>query len=379
MNWLITAVVLLFLVMIFHRRIRFIWRLFVIVGSTVPSPLQSLLSKVSRNATMESSHYSDGNKNDQPLRVYHPNGAPKCAAFILYPGASPTGEEHEAMNGLALALARGGFRVFLPRIPELREVLIREESIDHVIKVFEAVSEREDVEETRIAAVGMSFGGSLVVKACCDERMIAKPAVVLSYGSFFDFEKTLEFALTGDFSDGTHDYHLEPHEWGRVGFFHNFLHDVDGDFDFENVQSYLFTCVGAEEDGVLAAYNDLSRKDQKFVDKILKDSDLDAQKLAHETLAKVRTTIEPLSPISFLERIDFPLFLMHGANDTMVPFTETVMFDRALRERGKQVDTLISYLYAHSEVEGHSKGPIGFVKEAWRMGTFMSRILYRLI
>ena len=378
MKWMTITVVLL-LVIVFRRRLRFIWQLFVIVGSIVPSPLRTLLGKVSRAVTMESSSYRDGNDNNQPLRVYHPNIARKCAAFILYPGASPTGERHEAMNGLALALARGGFRVFLPRIPELMDVLIREESIDHVIKVFEAVSEREDVEGAKIAAVGMSFGGSLVVKACSDKRMIAKPAVVLSYGSFFDFEKTLKFALTGDFSDGTTDYHLEPHEWGRIGFFYNFLQHVDEDFDFENVQSYLLTCVGVDEDEIAAAYNKLPERDRRFVDKILKESDSAAQQLANETLAKVRPTIEPLSPRSFMDRIDFPLFLMHGANDTMVPFTETVMFDKALRERGKEVDTFISYLYAHSEVEGHSKGPVGFAKEAWKIGTFMSRILSRLI
>ncbi|MDP6836352.1 MAG: prolyl oligopeptidase family serine peptidase [Candidatus Marinimicrobia bacterium] len=379
MNWLITTVVLLFLVIVFHRRLRFIWRLFVIVGSTVPGPIKSLFNRVSRAVSMELSSYLDGDGNDQPLRIYHPATAGECAAFILYPGASPAGEEHEAVNELALALARGGFRVFLPRIPELKKVLIRQESINHIIRVYEAVSGRQDVDATRIAAVGMSFGGSLMVKACCDKRMIVKPAVVLSYGSFFDFEKTLEFVLTGNFSDGINDYHLEPHEWGRVGFFHNFIQYVDGDFDFNNVQSYLLTCAGAEEDKVLAAYSDLSRKDQRFVDKILKDSDLETQKLAQETLAKVRATIEPLSPRSFLDRIDFPLFLMHGANDTMVPFTETVMFDRALRERGKQVDTFISYLYAHSEVTEHSKGYIGFIREAWKIGVFMSRLLGKLV
>ena len=62
---------------------------------------------------------------------------------------------------------------------------------------------------------------------------------------------------------------------------------------------------------------------------------------------------------------------MHGANDSMVPFTESVL----MHEHIKNSELLISYLYEHKEI-ATNKG-IGFkLKELHRMAAFFSKLYY---
>ena len=45
--------------------------------------------------------------------------------IILYPGASPYAEEHPQLELLALALSQNGFKVYIPRIPPLKDLNIK--------------------------------------------------------------------------------------------------------------------------------------------------------------------------------------------------------------------------------------------------------------
>ncbi len=65
------------------------------------------------------------------------------------------------------------------------------------------------------------------------------------------------------------------------------------------------------------------------------------------SLSSDRAFLESVSPISRVDRIRAPLFVIHGANDPRVPVTEAESIVRALRERGVPVE------YLRFEDEGH--------------------------
>ena len=56
--------------------------------------------------------------------------------------------------------------------------------------------------------------------------------------------------------------------------------------------------------------------------------------------------LEYLSPEKWINKINNKVFIMHGANDSMVPFTESTY----LHEHLKDSTLLISFLYEHREI-----------------------------
>ncbi|WP_276255215.1 S9 family peptidase [Halomontanus rarus] len=66
------------------------------------------------------------------------------------------------------------------------------------------------------------------------------------------------------------------------------------------------------------------------------------------SLEENREYFERISPLNNLERIDTPVFIVHGKNDPRVPVSEAVNFAESLGKSGKTVDVKIL------EDEGHS-------------------------
>ena len=63
-----------------------------------------------------------------PVKIILPRNT-GTKVVILYPGASPTAEEHPKMDMLGRLLAQIGFIVYIPRIPPLKNLDISEINI----------------------------------------------------------------------------------------------------------------------------------------------------------------------------------------------------------------------------------------------------------
>ncbi|MBF89828.1 MAG: hypothetical protein CMG75_09310 [Candidatus Marinimicrobia bacterium] len=351
------------------------WKLLKIILLVVPTPLFPLIRLFSKRPKLENSFFTTTEGKKVPLKIYHPPNLDVAPAIILFPGASPAAENHEGVNLLAKALASSGVRAFLPRIPALKKVLIQSDSIEHMINAYLTVSDRKDIDSKKIVGCGVSFGGSLFIKACLDDRINGKPASIISYGSYFDFGDTLEFSITGKFSDGKKDFHLNPHDWGRTVFFYNYVRYVDEPFNMEKIEEYLYDQIINNGEKSKELWYSFSRKDKKFINTILYEKNEEAHRITKKTLMKIKPLVMSLSPSSFINKIDFPIYMMHGAQDNMIPYTETLKFARELKIRGNKVHSFISNLYSHSEIEHPKVRGINFISELFRMGKFISSML----
>lgn len=352
-----------------------LWKLLKIILLVVPTPLFPLIRLLSNKPKLENSFFTTTEGEKVPLRIYHPTNLDIAPAIILFPGASPAAEEHEGVNILGKAMASSGVRAFLPRIPALKKVLIQPDSVEHMVNAYMEVSDRKDVDSEKIVGCGVSFGGSLFVKACLDNRIKGKPASIVSYGSYFDFGDSLEFSITGKCSDGKKDYHLDPHDWGRMVFFYNYLKYVDEPCNMDKVHEYLFDQIINDGENSENLYRSFSGQDKDFVNMILYEKDEKALKVMKKTLERIKPIVMPLSPSNFIDKIDFPIYMMHGAKDNMIPFTETFKFANELKMRGKKVNSFISNLYSHSEIDRPKGRRINFISELFRMGKFINSML----
>ena len=101
--------------------------------------------------------YFGVNDSPTPLRIFKGPKAKKTT-FILFPGASPFAEEHPGMIGLATTIMNLGYNVFIPRIPPLKALNIKSENVEWFATAYAQILNRDDVDETSVAIVGISFG-----------------------------------------------------------------------------------------------------------------------------------------------------------------------------------------------------------------------------
>ncbi len=69
--------------------------------------------------------------------------------------------------------------------------------------------------------------------------------------------------------------------------------------------------------------------------------------------------LESISPINFIDRIEAPLMVIHGANDPRVPVQEAEQIVSTLRARGREVE------YLRYEDEGHGLAKAKNRADAW--------------
>ena len=82
-------------------------------------------------------------------------------------------------------------------------------------------------------------------------------------------------------------------------------------------------------------------------------------------------TLQDLSPKYWCHEIQQKVFIFHGANDSMVPFTESIQLAKSMPNS----ELLISYVYEHKEISTN-KGIYFKFKEFMRMLQFFSRFYY---
>ena len=86
-----------------------------------------------------------------------------------------------------------------------------------------------------------------------------------------------------------------------------------------------------------------------------------------EMIEKNKDLLNYLSPKNWAENINLKTFIMHGANDSMVPFTESTM----LASKIKNSELLISFLYEHREIS-NNRGILFKIKEILKMIHFFA-------
>ena len=125
---------------------------------------------------------------------------------------------------LGSVLANIGFNVFIPRIPLLKKLDISECKVDAFRNAYEQLIKRDDIKDSVITCMGVSYGGALLLKSSLQGPMVTTPPnSIITYGTIFDVETSLDFIMTGKLNIKGKEVFVKPHEWGVVVCFHNFL------------------------------------------------------------------------------------------------------------------------------------------------------------
>jgi dienelactone hydrolase len=296
---------------------------------------------------------------DLPARWYAPR-FPKRTPVLLVPGVHAAGIEEPRLVGVAKDLASVGTPVLTTELADLKQYAITARSTDMIEDAaLWLAHQRELAPHGRLGIIGISFAGGLSIVAAARAGLRDHVDFVMSFGGHGDLPRTLRYLCTGIQPDGSL---RPPHDYGVAIIL---LGVADRVVPAEQVSSL--------RDAILS-FLEASRLD--MVDKAKSQAEFARARSLASNLAEPSRTlmgyvndrdVRRLGPILLPHvsalggdpslspsRSNPPaaaVYLLHGADDNVIPAAESVLLARELRDRGITVHHLTTPLITHAEVD----------------------------
>lgn len=261
-----------------------------------------------------------------------------AGAMLLVFGVNNLGRNHPAIERVADGLARTGVAVLVPDSQTLLEGRLEVGEIDGVVRAFQLLAARPEVDPARIGMVGFSVGGSLALLAAGDPRISEQVRWVNAFGAFADAATYLAAVSAHAYRDPAGAaVPWTPTPLAREVYLRFLLDQVDDQRDRRMLE-------GAVADAVLGAVRPppdaslraaLETDAARSVHDLLTASSLDEAGAAVNALPDgALGFIAAISPARHLDGIRARVHVMHETEDHHVPFVESRALASALEAAG---------------------------------------------
>jgi dienelactone hydrolase len=313
-----------------------------------------------------------------PSRIYQPSRR-RGRVFLLVPGVHASGVEEPRLVGFARDLASMGHVVVTAGPPDLATYSITPTTTDAIEDAARWVAAQPELApDGRVGMMGISFSGGLSIVAAGRPALRDKVAGVLSLGGHGDLARTLRYLCTGEQPDGTV---RPPHDYGVVIIL---LSVADRVVPKDQVPAF--------KDAVLM-FLEASRLD--LVNRELSLATFKKASLIGDTLPEPSRTLMAAvnrRDVAMLGPLLLPhvgslgdaralspehapppaatVFLLHGADDNVIPAAESILLARAFEQRRLPARLLATPLITHAEVDRASS-----TMDIWRLVSFWKDVL----
>lgn len=312
-----------------------------------------------------------------PARVYRPVTS-LGRTVVLTPGVHADGFNEPRLVGLARHLAAHGLAAVTPDLPDLKRYQVTPATTDLIEDAARWVTGQPDLApDGRVGLIGISFGGGLSVVAAGRTALRRQVAFVLSFGGHGDFPRVLRYLCTGRLPDRSI---LPPHDYGVVLILLGAADRIVPADQVVRLRQGILTFLHASH---LDMY-DKARAREEFAR---------ARALADEMPEPARTLmryvntrdVKALGPILSPHVEGYggdpalspersappaaPVYLLHGADDNVIPAMESTLLARHLAGH-TTVHHLVSPLITHAEVDRRARA-----SDVWRLIAFWGRLL----
>lgn len=330
--------------------------------------------------------------------LYRPARADRpLPGWVTLHGLTYHGKEHASLRRLARALAAAGTAVLVPDLPEWRALRVAPGPTVETIKA--AVLELDDrgiTEPGRVGVVGFSFGATQALIAASDPSLEGHLAGIAAWGGYAELRAVVRFLFLGDHELDGRSYRRDPDPYGRWILAGNYLGLLEEYSDDDALPRALLGLareagrrsimswdpaldpVKAEVRARLApTHRDVFDLIAPPTDVVLTGEQRARLTALTERMLVAALAVDPLlDPAPYLPAVPVPVFLAHGKDDRLIPWTEMVRLQRAL-PAGRVVHSAITALFAHSTSERRRLHP-ALLLEAVRFVRLM-RAMLRLI
>jgi fermentation-respiration switch protein FrsA (DUF1100 family) len=283
--------------------------------------------------------------------LYLPGEGPPAAAIVLVPGAVPEGKDDQRLVKFAEGLARLQFAVLTPELRDYRELEIRTRQVTEVADAFRYLVNQPDLSRGGRAGIGaFSFGAGPAILAALEEDLRQRVRFIFAVGAYHDLRRTIRYFTTGYFETAGRAQHLEPSDYARLVFAYTALDHVSDPDDRATLKAMLDAKVASPGTDISGLASGLGPEGQS-VYRLLSNTDPDAvYELIDSLPQETRTLIDALTLTDkALRGLPARLILVHGKNDPLIPYSETLALREAVAPSEPRV-FLIERLLAHVDL-----------------------------
>ncbi|HXG88719.1 MAG TPA: hypothetical protein VNJ02_10315 [Vicinamibacterales bacterium] len=329
-------------------------------------------------------------------RMYRPASGSARRAVTLVPGVHMDGIREARLVGMAEDLAASGFAVLTVATPDLQRFQITPRSTDIIEDAAKWLASQQP--DGKIGMLGISFSGGLSIVAAGRPELRDKVNFVMSFGGHGDLPRVMRYLCSGnapampplgeatrDVAGAEHVSIKPPHDYGVAVVLLSLADRIVPADQVEPLRNGILIFLTASsldmidkpraeaEFGRARAFAAQLPEPSRTLMTHVNDRAVD--KLGPVLLPVVEAIHEPeavaaLSP----EQAPPPaadVFLLHGAEDNVIPSVETVLLTNHLRGK-TDVHAVLSGLITHAEVD-KSAAAI----EVWRLVGFWRSLMSR--
>lgn len=305
---------------------------------------------------LQATAVSEVSVGSQVATLYRPE-APSCGGLVLVHGLSRYGQAHPFFRRMGHALARTGFAVLAPDLPNLRAFQFGESDVAVVVS---AVKTLEVTTPGPLGILGFSFGAGPALLAAADPEIRDRVGLVGSFGGYWDLTRVITFITTGWYEEDGQWRHSQQQEYNRWKLLAALTPYVAEPGERRQLQQLV-------ELKLAHPRADMSREASRLRDEgkrllgLVENRERERVPMLMAALPPtVRNRIHRLSVASRIGEVRARLLIAHGSADDSIPYTESVRLARATPTLGRLVifDGLAHVLPSDS-------GWVQRVQQAW--------------
>ncbi len=329
-----------------------------------------VVARYGKHVVAERSMTVQTERGPVPARVYSPVDASAADApgVVLVHGVHHTGIDEPRLVRFAKTIAATGVVVMTPEIVELRDYHVDPRSIDTIGAAARALS--GEVHRGTVGVMGLSFGGGLSLLAAADPRFAPHIGFVVAVGAHDDLTRVSEFFATSHITDPDgNPQPVKAHEYGALVLVYSHIEDFFPKEDVAVAREALRLWLWEDRDAARARLPALGPIAREKMERLF-SAKIDS--IAEEMLTELHAHVDEaarVSPRGHMAGLRAPVFLLHGAGDTVIPASETLWLARDV-PAGLAKDVLVSPAIQHVELEGEPSAT-----DKWALVHFMADVL----
>jgi pimeloyl-ACP methyl ester carboxylesterase len=281
----------------------------------------------------------------------------------LLHGVHHLGIDDPRLINLSRAMAMSGVQIIAPQLNDLTEYHVTAETVDDIGNAAAYFSQRSG---RRVGVIGLSFAGGLALIAATRPEYANKMGFVLAVGSHDSMSRVAKFFASNLLlrPDGSQEQ-FQAHEYGVLILAYSHLEDFFAAADVQPAHECLRRHLWEQPAGPDSG---LTKQGQAEMDLLVNHR----ERLEHAMVQEIdrhRSEMDAVSPSGKMAALHVPVYLLHGAGDSVIPASETLWLAQDIPHDDVRA-VLISQALVHVDMDKK----LAF-SDQWALIHFMAKVL----
>lgn len=284
-----------------------------------------------------------------PARLYLPAGVAHPRGMVAVHGIHHLGMDEPRLVGFALATAGSGLAVLTPQMDALVDYRVDAATIADIGESAAWLEQR--LGNGPVTVTGISFAGGLSLLAATDPKYAAHIRALVLMGAYDDLARVSRFLATSreELPDGrTVPY--AAHDYGASVFVYAHLNQFFPAGDLAVAHDALREWLWEEPEKAQPLIERLSPASRATMDALLARRIDEVRPQILNAIHTDEVELAALSPHGHLGNLRVPVYILHGAEDNVIPPAESLWLEKDVPREDVR-DVLITGAFSHVDPE----------------------------